>query len=55
MTRRRPAQTAAIRFDIVDTAGAIAGIVGRVTDLGGRVRTLATVRQIEGDPALVEI
>ena len=55
MTRRRPAQTAAIRFDMVDTAGAIAGIVGRVTDLGGRVRTLATVRQMEGDPPLVEI
>ena len=55
MKRRHAAATAAIRFDIVDTADAIAGIVGRVTDIGGRVRTLATVRQMEGDPPLVEI
>lgn len=55
MPRRRAAETAAIRFDIVDAPDAITDVIGRVTGLGGRVRTLATVRQIDGDPALVEI
>ena len=55
MARRNATQTAAIRFDIVDAPDAIGAIVAGVTGLGGRVRTLATVRQIAGDPALVEI
>ncbi|MGK2850031.1 MAG: DUF5612 domain-containing protein [Candidatus Limnocylindrales bacterium] len=55
MARRNATQTAAIRFDIVDAPDAIGAIVAGVTALGGRVRTLATVRQIEGDPPLVEI
>lgn len=55
MARRNPTQTAAIRFDIVDAPDAIGAIVAGVTALGGRVRTLATVRQIAGEPALVEI
>ncbi len=55
MPSRRATQTAAIRFDIVDAPDAIGAIVAGVTALGGRVRTLATVRQIDGDPALVEI
>ncbi|HYH91867.1 MAG TPA: DUF5612 domain-containing protein [Candidatus Saccharimonadales bacterium] len=55
MPRRRATETAAIRFDIVDAPEAIGSIVAAVTDLGGRVRTLATVRSIEGDPPLVEI
>jgi len=55
MARRNATKTAAIRFDIVDAPDAIGAIVAGVTALGGRVRTLATVRQIESDPALVEI
>jgi energy-converting hydrogenase B subunit Q len=55
MARPRAIETAAIRFDIVDSPDAIGGIISGVTANGGRVRTLATVRQIEGDPPLVEI
>ena len=47
--------TAAIRFDIVDRPDAISTVTERVTALGGQIRGLATVRHIEGDPALVEI
>ena len=53
--RRRPAETAAIRFDVVDSAGAISTIATTTAAVGGRIRTLATVRPIEGEPPLVEI
>ena len=55
MPQRRPAATAAIRFDIVDSATAITAIAMSTAAIGGRIRTLATVRPIEGDPPLVEI
>jgi energy-converting hydrogenase B subunit Q len=55
MPRRKAAETAAIRFDVVDRPEAISTIIAAATELGGRVRTLATVRHIDGDPALVEI
>ena len=44
MPRRRTAETAAIRFDVVDRAEAISAITGTVAEAGGRIRTLATVR-----------
>jgi len=47
--------TAAIRFDLVDTAAAVSSVTARVGELGGRIRALATVRRIDGDPALTEI
>ena len=55
MPRRQAAPTAAIRFDIVDGPAAAAAVAGAVAATGGRVRSLTTVRSIEGDPALVEI
>lgn len=55
MPRRRAAETAAIRFDIVDSATSISAIATTTAGIGGRIRTLATVRPIEGDPPLVEI
>lgn len=55
MTRHGAAQTAAIRFDVVDTATAIAGVAATTASIGGRVRALATVRPLDGDPPLVEI
>ncbi len=55
MARRKAAETAAIRFDIVDSATAISAIATTTAAIGGRIRTLATVRPIEGDPPLVEI
>ncbi len=55
MPRRQAAPTAAIRFDIVDGPAAAAAVAQAVAATGGRVRSLTTVRSIEGDPALVEI
>lgn len=55
MPRKRPADTAAIRFDVVDTPDAISAITRAAAEVGGRIRTLATVRPIPGDPPLVEI
>jgi energy-converting hydrogenase B subunit Q len=55
MPRRQVAPTAAIRFDIVDGLESTATVAGAVAAVGGRVRTLATVRPIEGDPPQVEI
>ncbi len=46
---------AAIRFDVVDSADAISAITAATAAIGGRIRTLATVRPIDGDPPLVEI
>jgi energy-converting hydrogenase B subunit Q len=53
--RRRAVETAAIRFDIVDSPTAISAVATTTAASGGRIRTLATVRPIEGDPPLVEI
>ena len=55
MPRKRAADTAAIRFDAVDSTDAISAIARTAGSIGGRIRTLATVRPIEGDPPLVEI
>jgi energy-converting hydrogenase B subunit Q len=55
MPRRRAVETAAIRFDVVDSPGSISAITARTAEIGGRIRTLATVRPIDGDPPLVEI
>jgi energy-converting hydrogenase B subunit Q len=57
MSARRPhaASTAAIRLEHVDRPGVLGSIVGRVTEAGGTVRNLSTVRQVDGDPRLVEI
>jgi energy-converting hydrogenase B subunit Q len=55
MPRRRATETAAIRFDVVDSAAAISAITSSTAAIGGRIRTLATVRPIAGSPPLVEI
>jgi energy-converting hydrogenase B subunit Q len=55
MPRQRATDAVAIRFDVVDRADAISAITGATATLGGRIRTLATVRPIEGTPPLVEI
>jgi len=55
MPRRRAIETAAIRFDIVDSASSLSTVTGAVAGIGGRIRALATVRRIEGEPALAEI
>jgi energy-converting hydrogenase B subunit Q len=55
MARRTAASTAAIRFDVVDDLEATSEIAAAVAALGGRVRTLSTVRPIDDDPPLVEV
>jgi energy-converting hydrogenase B subunit Q len=55
MARRAAASTAAIRFDIVDGLEATSTIAAATAAIGGRIRTLSTVRPIDGDPPLVEI
>jgi energy-converting hydrogenase B subunit Q len=55
MARRRAVETAAIRFDIVDSTTALSAVTETVGALGGRIRTLATVRSGEGDPPIAEI
>jgi energy-converting hydrogenase B subunit Q len=55
MARRPAAETAALRFDIVDRADSIPSIAATTAAIGGRIRTLATVRPIDGEPPLVEI
>jgi energy-converting hydrogenase B subunit Q len=47
--------TAAIRFDVVDSAASISIVTARIAEIGGRIRALATVRRLEGDPPLAEI
>ena len=51
MPRRRTADAVAIRFDVVDRPAASAAVTAAVAELGGLIRTLATVRPIEGQPA----
>jgi energy-converting hydrogenase B subunit Q len=55
MPRRSAVVTAALRFDIVDRADSISAIATTTAAIGGRIRTLATVRPIDGEPPLVEI
>jgi energy-converting hydrogenase B subunit Q len=55
MPRKAPTDAVAIRFDVVDSADAISAITAATAAIGGRIRTLATVRPIDGDPPLVEI
>jgi energy-converting hydrogenase B subunit Q len=55
MPRRQAASTAAIRFDVVDGPEAAATIAAATAAIGGRVRTLSTVRPIDDEPPLVEI
>jgi energy-converting hydrogenase B subunit Q len=53
--RKQAAATAAIRFDVVDGPSAAARIAAATEAIGGRIKTLSTVRPIDGDPPLVEI
>ena len=55
MPRRRTIETAAIRFDVVDDASAMSSVIAAVVSIGGRIRTLATVRRIDGEPPLIRI
>jgi energy-converting hydrogenase B subunit Q len=55
MPRRSAVDTAALRFDIVDRADSISAIAATTAAIGGRIRTLTTVRPIDGQPPLVEI
>jgi len=53
MPRRRTADAVAIRFDVVDRPAASAAVTAAVADLGGLIRTLATVRPIDGQTGAI--
>jgi energy-converting hydrogenase B subunit Q len=55
VARRAAASTAAIRFDVVDGLETASTIGAAVAALGGRIRTLSTVRPLSDEPPLVEI
>jgi energy-converting hydrogenase B subunit Q len=46
---------AAARIDVLDGPGSVAAIVGRISERGGRIRTVATIRPLETDPAQSEL
>ncbi len=49
------ANAAAARLDVLESPEGIAAIVARVSERGGRILTIATVRSLETDPAQSEI
>jgi energy-converting hydrogenase B subunit Q len=49
------ANAAAVRLDVLESPEGVAAIVARITERAGRVRTIATVRSLETDPAQSEI
>jgi energy-converting hydrogenase B subunit Q len=57
MTRSPSAETnaAAARLDVLESPEGIAAIVARVSERGGRILTIATVRSLETEPAQSEI
>jgi energy-converting hydrogenase B subunit Q len=57
MTRSPSAEAnaAAARLDVLESPEGIAAIVARVSERGGRILTIATVRSLETDPAQSEI
>ena len=46
---------AAVRLDVLESPEGVAAIVVRITERGGRIRTIATVRALETDPPQAEI
>ena len=46
---------AAARVDLLEGADAVVAVVQRIAERGGRLRTIATVRALETDPAQSEI
>lgn len=44
----------ALRVDHLDTPAAVAAIAARIAALGGSLRTLSTVRRLDGEPPAVE-
>jgi energy-converting hydrogenase B subunit Q len=54
--RRSGAQpTVAIRLEHADRPDVIPSLVQRIAAAGGTIRTIATVRHVDGDPPLVEL
>jgi energy-converting hydrogenase B subunit Q len=50
-----PSNAAAVRLDVLEEPTAIAAIVSRLAEHGGRLRTVATVRALDTDPPQAEI
>jgi energy-converting hydrogenase B subunit Q len=54
-TKAAQSAAAAARLDVLESATAVAAIVDRLAERGGRVRTVATIRSLETDLPQVEI
>ena len=46
---------AAVRLDVLESPEGVGAIVARITERGGRIRTIATVRGLDTDPPQSEI
>jgi energy-converting hydrogenase B subunit Q len=46
---------AAARIDLLEAPEAVTAVVARIAEHGGRLRTIATVRQLETDPPQTEV
>ncbi|MER3417831.1 MAG: hypothetical protein C4343_01670 [Chloroflexota bacterium] len=56
MPRRTGSSAAvALRVDHTDNPAAVAAIAARIAALGGTLRTLSTVRHLDGEPPIVEV
>jgi len=54
-TRAGESAAAAARLDVLEGSKAVAAIVDRLAEVGGRIRTVATVRTLDTDPPQAEI
>lgn len=54
-TPRAESAASAVRLDVLEGPSAIAAIVDRLAERGGRVRTVATIRALEVDPPQSEV
>jgi energy-converting hydrogenase B subunit Q len=54
-TPSSPSNAAAVRLDILEGADSVVALVTRLAERGGRVRTVATIRALDADPAQTEI
>jgi energy-converting hydrogenase B subunit Q len=46
---------AAARIDVLEGPEAVAGVVSRIAERGGRIRTIATIRELDTDPPQSEV
>ncbi len=55
LTAGASSTAAAARLDVLEEPSAVAALVERLAERGGRIRTVATIRSLDTDPPQVEI